>query len=688
MRIIFFILIVAYGFSISAQKNTLQKQCFDEGNASFAQKTKEKIVFYGDKNNPKISLVKYQVTNNPDSIGYFDDSFYLVELPKELLAAFSVKNWNDYLCGSFYPFAYPNVNELTSIQSQNDISHISYDDKYYFFRVVPWGSGVITPESMDSFSVSIPGNVGYNYLYPISKIYPTNHIDHFNREIIDGNSVFKSLIDNVIKLSKIKDFEERRKFIKKLKEKEAPLIESIEEFNNYIDEFNDVKNVNQNMDVYAQVDKYLSEMDYKFSRARHLMTRNSEAFAEAVHLFYENFDKEAKRYLRKIKEKKSKETEKNLMEFSEKTLKDAIGMIQRGIERLGYSGNVNDRQIAYLLNDYESAYTEYLDKIESGNHGAIKIAKKALSEFQRNYSYIFDGEKNEFVYKVARDEENDDEALVVRLDDGTFLMLFGSLKNGEDHRILIRSPYSSMSSLVFDADGKNFRYAFVSMEYIYKDYLPPIQVIFSGNANNIKIVDEAAQLINSSTFPKYEKFYSVDDYAFREKLGCVFDAVDGDMKKFNELAGAKSFKMASGTFVEKNKSFEALSCLDGKIVDSNNPKNTQSVVEEKVSPKSSLKEGKLKIKKIAKQQIGISGKSQLLYLNDYVTSANCDLDEIKWSVKKSKHLVPKIKSTSALSVKASDDEWCGEEEITVRAETPQGGRVTFPIKYEVQCDDE
>lgn len=566
MRILFVLLFTVCCLSVAATNTTLQKQCFDKGNASFAQKTKEQIVFYGDRKNPKISLVKYQVTNNPDSTGYPENSFYLIDLPKEMLSVFSINNWNEYLCGSFFPFAYPNVNELTSIQSQNDVSRITYDDKYYFFRAIPWGSGVITPESIDSFSVSIPGNLGYNNLYPISKIYPSKYIEHFNKEIIDASTDFKSLLDNVVKLSKIKDFEERRKFIRKLKDADAPLVDVIEEFNTSIDEFNDVKTINQNMDVYEQVDKYLSEMDYKFTRARHLLTANSEAFAEAVHIFYGNFDKEAKRYLRKIKEKKSKETEKNLMEFSEKTLKDAIGMIQRGIQHLGHSGNVNDRKIAFLLNDYESAYTAYLDKIESGNHGAIKIAKKALSEFQRVYSYLFDlGEKGLVMYKVLRDKENDDEKVVIKLDDGTSLMLFGSLKDGKDARILIRSQYSSMSSLIFDAKRKNFLYAFGSTEYIYKDYLPPIQIIFSGDANAIKILDEGAQLINASTFPRYEKFYTPDDFVFREKLRCVFEAVNGDMKKFNELAGARTLKIASGTLTEKNNAFEALSCDDGKL---------------------------------------------------------------------------------------------------------------------------
>lgn len=560
-------LFIVTGFSFADSLQSLQKQCFEDGYASFAYKTKDKIILYGDKKNPKIFFVKYSVRNNPSmNEGYPDESFYLIDLPKEIISAFSVKKWNDYLCGVFYPYAYPNTNEQTSIQTQEDASQVSYNDKYFFFRELDPNNAIVSPESMDSFSVSIPGNAAYNALYPISKIYPVDYVEKYDRKKIETNKVFVDFIDNLIKLSKIKDFEARKKVVKELKEKEASLVDAIEEFNNYVDEYNDTKNVNQKINVYKDVDKYLSEMDYKFSNAKKLLTRNSEAFAEAVHIFYKNFDKEASRYLRKIKEKKNKETEKALMEYSEETLKNAVGMIQRGIERLGNSGNVNDRQIAYLLNDYESEYTSYLDKIKSGDHGSIKQAKMALGKILRLHTYIFDFKGKTLSYPSKKDEEDDN--IVVSLDDGTDLVLYGGTKKG-DHRILIRmkNGASSIRSLVFDETGKEFQSAFVSTEYVYQKYLPPLQIVYSGDANTFTAIDEKTNLLNQSTFPEVSQFSMPDDIEKREKIKCIFEAIDGDMKTLKELVGARLINHHGSMILrEKNNKLDKISCKDGKIL--------------------------------------------------------------------------------------------------------------------------
>ena len=553
-------------FAISYQN--AQKECFDDGNASFAYKTKEQIVLYGDKMNPKISFVRYNVINNPnsDKTGYPDKYFYLIDLPKEILSVFFIKNWNDFLCGDFLPYAYPNVNDLTSIQLREDVSHVSHDDKFYFFRAVPVESGVITAESIDSFSMSIPGNMGYNHLYPLSKIYPYDYVEKYDKNTVMKNNVFTKVVDALIKMSKIKDFEDRRNFVKKLKDDKIPLVSTIERFNDYVDEFNDIQDVNQKMNVYKDVDRFLSELDYKFNNARHLLTRNSEAFAEAVHIFYKNFDKEASRYLKKIKEKKNKDTEKNLMDFSEKTLNDAIGMIQRGVERLGNSVNAKDRQVAFLLNDYETAYSKYLDKIKSGNHGAIKVAKNALGDLILTYSFVFDIKKNSSFYELKEDYADEDGWVAIYLDDGTALMLFEGSQNG-DSRLLIRFKYGygSMSSLVFDVERKTLDKAFVTSEYVYGNYLPPMQVVYSGKANNLVLFDSTAQLLNKSTFPKEENFYTKEGIAYLNKIKCVFEAVDGDMKELRRLVGARTKSIPSGTLIEKNEKFQNLRCSNGKI---------------------------------------------------------------------------------------------------------------------------
>ena len=552
----------AISTSLASSIQTLQKECFDGGNASFAYKTEDKLVVYGEKKNPKIFFAKYNVVNNPEAkiTGYPDHYFYLMDLPKEVTKVFSVKNWNEYLCGTLLPYAYPNVNEMTSIKSRDDVSRITYDDKYYNFSEVPTETGFMTPKSIDSFSVSIPGNMGYNRLYPISKIYPSEYIESYNREVLVESGLIFNFVDSLIKISKIGDFEKRRKFLENLKAKQFPLAETIAEFNNYIDEYEDVKDESQNMDVYNQIDRYLNDMDYKFSQAKYLMSDNSKAFADAVHILYRNFKKDANRYVKKIRTKKSKETEVTLMNYSKKTLKDAVEMIQRGIERLGYSGNRDDRQIAYMLNDYESEYTTYLKKIESGNNGAIKVVKKALAELLYICAFSFDLNNRPTIYKTKMDE-------LVKLDDGTELLLFGGIKkNGLDYRLLIRTKSASMSELAFNKDAKILEMVYVN-EYLYKDYLPPIQVVFSGKDNNLVYADSSVNFLNKSTFPKFAKLYTKEDSLYREKIKCVFLAVDGNMQKFKEYVGAKTIKMSSGTFTEKNTRFQELSCVDGKIID-------------------------------------------------------------------------------------------------------------------------
>ena len=97
--------------------------------------------------------------------------------------------------------------------------------------------------------------------------------------------------------------------------------------------------------------------------------------------------------------------------------------------------------------------------------------------------------------------------------------------------------------------------------------MPPIQVVFSGKDNNLVYADSSVNFLNKSTFPKFAKLYTKEDSLYREKIKCVFLAVDGNMQKFKEYVGAKTIKMSSGTFTEKNTRFQELSCVDGKIID-------------------------------------------------------------------------------------------------------------------------
>lgn len=662
---------VALSFAMSAKD--AEKQCFENGAASFAQKTKEKIVLYGDKKNPRLSFVKYSVKNNPSlGNGYTDPYFYLIDLPNEMLKAFSIQSINEFLCGSFYPFAYPNTNELTSINLKESSASIAYEDKHYMFAVM--GPQSSTPEEVDSFSLDIPGNLNYDISYPISKIYPANYPGLTDTALISRNAALKSYIDAVVELSKIKDFEKRKSYINELKSR-SPYAASAEEFNKALDDFIDVSGVNENMDIYKTVNSNLSVMNEKFYGAKHLMTSNSAAFAEAVHDFYLEFDKEAKRYLKKIKSTKNKNTEKNLAEYSTQTLVDAIDMIRRGISLLGNSASESDRHIAFLLNEYEIAYTELLGNLESGNHGALKIANPAIS----NYLFVIQLSVDLSVSKSGfrtNQEADEKKANKILLDDGTTAILFGSEKENGDFRLLIRTNTSRLDNLSFDEGTKEFLGGIVDGSwFVYAKYLPSIQVLYSGSSNNIHLYGDNAKLLNETVFPKKSSSAPLtlpNDIAYGEKLACIFEAVDGNMEKFKEIVGTKSSSMGTLDMIVRNGKFHKLSCKDGVI---SYPKENKP----EISPNA-----KLIVKKIPVQTVASGKYSEIFELNSYVKSASCPLDKITWSVNRTAHLNALISDSSETRVKAVKG-WCGKETITFTAKTPKGESVNVPVEFNVSC---
>lgn len=138
-----------------------------------------------------------------------------------------------------------------------------------------------------------------------------------------------------------------------------------------------------------------------------------------------------------------------------------------------------------------------------------------------------------------------------------------------DHRILIRmkNGASSIRSLVFDETGKEFQSAFVSTEYVYQKYLPPLQIVYSGDANTFIAIDEKTNLLNQSTFPEVSQFSMPDDIEKREKIKCIFEAIDGDMKTLKELVGARLINHHGSMILrEKNNKLDKISCKDGKIL--------------------------------------------------------------------------------------------------------------------------
>lgn len=501
--------------------------------------------------------------------GYPDDSFYLIDLPKELLDLFSIRSWNDFLCGDFFPFAFPNVNDLTSIETKDGITSVTYNEKFYAFTAIP-DDAFIVQTAIDSFSISIPGNLNYNNEYPISKIYPNSYVDSFELSLVQNNEVLTGWIDAILQLSKIKDFEKRREILNELKSQDlASLIDDVEEFNKALEEFDHSKETSQNNDIYKTIHEYLETMDEKFSHTKAFMTPTSQTFAEAIHILYRDFEKETRLYLKKLKTTKNKKTEENLAEYSKQTLEKAILTIQRGIDQLGQSPNRSDRQIGFLLNDYETKFSEYLEKINSGNHGPLKLINTALAKILATESYVLDLSGTGITFKrnkIAKENGNEQ----IDLDDLTSIILYGgiNLKDGKDYSLLVRAQteYAErLNRIIFDKDSKVLLWSLVGTGYFRSNYLPPIQVIYSGDANQFHLFGENSDLLNETQFPASKQLSSSEGLILREKLKCVFQALNGDMAQFKKLAAARKSSIGSGTLIEKNKSFESLSCSDGKI---------------------------------------------------------------------------------------------------------------------------
>lgn len=551
--------IASYANSFEAEK-----ECFGMDNPSFARKTKDEIVLYGDKKNPKVALVKYEVKNNPRmQDGYPDQSFYMIDLPKVVKKVFSIESWNDYLCGKFFPYAYPNVNEITSVKMKGGRASVTDREKSYYFRTMDFGLGLDTPEAIDSFSISIPGNLIYNN-YPVSKVYPNDFVKRISANLFQEKKGYAEMADELIEVFAKNDFEARKDYIEELKNKKSSIVATAEIISDAIDNFDDMKNVDEHTDVYNMVKSYLKQMNDKFDRVRPFMTPNSSAFADAVQLFYQEFEKQSNRYLKKIKTKKNKETEQHLADYSKESLENAIAMIQRGVHGLGLSSNESDRQIAYILNDYEAKFTELLESIDSGNCGSARVANPAISSCLNDFGLMFDllGIKK-VVY--ANKGANEAGVNVIELDDGNVLALYGEVKDGKDNRILIKTKSSSISSLFFDDLG-NFLGSFIDGErFLRNNYLPPMQVVYAGNGHVLKLYGDEANMLNESFFPENKLFLSATGIAYREKLACVFEAVQGDMKKYKEIVGTETMNTGSLSFVKKNEKFHSLSCSEGVI---------------------------------------------------------------------------------------------------------------------------
>ncbi len=542
----------------------LEKKCFDAGNISFAEKTKEEVVVYGNEKDPKVSFVKYNVKNNPKAEnGYPAQSFFMVNIPKSISNKLGIKSWNDYLCGSFLDFAYPNVNELTSFSTKGGKTSINFKEKFYgFHQRINKYEGVLTPESIDSISISIPGNIVYSN-YPLSRIYPNDFVKNYDKQLFVSNKLLTKTIDSLIAIFLKNDFEARNTLVNELKQSNALLSSDIEFISNILNDFDDRAGTNENTDVYLTVYSFLETLKTKLEQVKPYMTATASAYTDVVVQFFQDFDKQANRYLQKIKKNKSKDTEKNLADYSTQSLVKAIGIVQKGIDGLGYTTDKTERQIAYVLSDYETKMNNYLESIKSGNIGTAKIVKPALAKYIVKINSFLDIIPCKYMDRNKEAKEAD--ADVVPLDDGTKVMLFGHQSKERDVRILIRTLSSDISSFYFDKDMQIVGGSIGRDVFFYKDFLPSIQVVFVGKALNIKTFGNDAKLINESKFLEDKDLSSEKGSASREKLECVFKALKGDMKKFKDLVGTKVVNHGSLSMSVKNEKFQSLSCKDGVI---------------------------------------------------------------------------------------------------------------------------
>lgn len=544
----------------------IEKKCFEMGNVSFAEKTKEEVVVYRNEKDPKVSFVKYNVKNNPAvGDGYPAQSFFMVNLPKSISNKLGIKSWNDYLCGSFLDFAYPNVNELTSFSTKGGKTSINFKEKFYGFHPrIDKYEGVLTPESIDSISISIPGNIVYSN-YPLSRIYPDDFVKNYDKQLFVNNKLLTKTVDSLIAIFLKKDFEARNTSVNELKQSNALLSSDIEFISNILNDFDDQTGTNENTDIYLTVYSFLKTLNDKLEQVKPYMTARASAYTDVMIQFFQEFDKQSNRYLQKIKKSKSKDTEKNLADYSTQTLIKAIGLVQKGMDGLGYTTDKTERQIAYVLSDYEIKMNKYLESIKSGDIGTAKIVKPALAKYIVKINSFLDLIPCRYMDRSKEAKEAG--ADIVSLDDGTKVILFGHQSKERDVRILIRMLSSDITSFYFDKDMQIVGGAIGSDVFFYKDFLPSIQVVFAGKSLNIKTFGNNAKLLNESKFLEDKELSSEKGVAYREKLECIFNALDGDMKKFKELVGTKVVNHGSLSMSIKNEKFQSLSCKDGVITD-------------------------------------------------------------------------------------------------------------------------
>lgn len=540
----------------------LEKKCFDAGNASFAVKTTEEVVVYGNENEPKVSFVKYNVKNNPTiENGYPDQSFFMVNLPKSILNKLGITSWNEYLCGTFLNYAYPNVNELTYFSTKEGNTSVTFKEKFYGFyqKLNKYKyDGVLTPEIIDSLNISIPGNVFYTN-YPLSRIYPNDFVSNYDRQLFLNNQLLIKTIDPLFDIFLKKDSESRDSLVNELKQSNGILLKTVDSISSILNDFEDRVGINENTGIYLKVYSFLKTLNDKLEQTKPHMTVASSAYANEIIQFFQDFDKQSKRYQKNLKKSKNKTTEQKLAIFSTQTLINAIDLVEKCTKGLSSTTNKTELQIVDVLSDYSTKLTEYLEKIKSGNMGTANIVKPALAKYIVEINYFLDLVPCKYMNRNI--EAKDVDADVISLDDGTDLMLFGE----QDTRILIRTTSSNISSLYFD---KNMRFVggTVGSDILfYKDFLPSIQIIYIGNPLSNNTFKGKVNLYNESKYFENSDLSSEKGVAYRDKLECIYIAVKGNMKEFKELVGAKVFKRGNLRYSIQNDEFQSLSCKDGVI---------------------------------------------------------------------------------------------------------------------------
>jgi len=91
------------------------------------------------------------------------------------------------------------------------------------------------------------------------------------------------------------------------------------------------------------------------------------------------------------------------------------------------------------------------------------------------------------------------------------------------------------------------------------------------------------------------------------------------------------------------------------------------------------------IQKIADQNVDEGNAFDAVNLDQYVTDADNAITTLKWVVTGNQKLLVAIDKNRVLTVKAPDDEWGGEETLTLTTTDPEGGSASTKVKYSVKA---